>query len=48
MLRQLTDFRGDFKMEKQYDDNGVLKYTVVPKYNKDGDVIKNDTIRNNQ
>lgn len=34
--------------EKQYDDNGVLKYTVVPKYNKDGDVIKNDTIRNNQ
>lgn len=34
--------------KKQYDDNGVLKYTVVPKYNKDGDVIKNDTIRNNQ
>lgn len=33
--------------KKQYDDNGVLKYTVVPKYNKDGDVIKNDTIRNN-
>lgn len=34
--------------KKQYDDNGFLKYTVVPKYNKDGDVIKNDTIRNNQ
>lgn len=34
--------------KKQYDDNGVLKYTVVPKYNKDGDVIKNDTIRKNQ
>ena len=33
--------------EKQYDDNGVLKYTIVPKYNKDGDVIKNDTLIQN-
>lgn len=26
--------------------NGVLKFTVTPKYNKDGDLIKNDTIWN--
>ena len=32
--------------EKHYDIDGLLKYTVVPKYNKDGDFIKNDTIRN--
>ena len=32
--------------EKKYDDHDVLQYTVTPKYNKDGDIVKNDTIRN--
>lgn len=32
--------------KKKYDENDVLQYTVIPKYNKDGDLIKNDTIRN--
>lgn len=34
--------------EKHFDLNDVLKYTVVPKRNKEGDVIKNDTIWNRQ
>ena len=32
--------------EKKYDNNDVLQYTVIPKYNKDGDIVKNDTIKN--
>ncbi len=43
---ETVDKNGKTIKEKKYDDKGVLEYTVVPKYNKDGDVIKNDTIRN--
>ena len=32
--------------EKKYDNHDVLQYTVIPKYNKDGDIVKNDTIKN--
>lgn len=32
------------EQEKTNDKNGVLKYTVTPKYNEDGDLIKRDTI----
>lgn len=32
--------------EKRYDGNNQLKYTVIPKYNKEGDIVKRDTIRN--
>ena len=32
--------------EKKYDNHDVLEYTVIPKYNKDGDIVKNDTIKN--
>lgn len=32
--------------EKKYDGNEQLKYTVIPKYNKEGDIVKRDTIRN--
>lgn len=30
--------------EKRYDDSGLLKFTVTPKYNNDGDLVKRDTI----
>lgn len=30
--------------EKEYDDSGLLKFTVTPKYNSDGDLIKRDTV----
>ena len=32
--------------EKKYGYDDVLQYTVIPKYNKDGDIVKNDTIKN--
>lgn len=32
--------------EKRYKSDGQLDYTVIPKYNKEGDVVKRDTIRN--
>ena len=32
--------------EKRYDADGTLKYTVIPKYNKEGDMVQQDTIRN--
>lgn len=34
--------------KQQLDYNNVLKYTIIPQYNKDGIVIKNDTIWNQQ
>lgn len=34
----------ELEQEKIYDNTGLLKYTVNPKYNKDGDLIKRDTI----
>lgn len=34
--------------KKDFDSNDVVKYTVTPKYDKDGSVIKNDTIWNKQ
>ena len=40
------DKNGNVINEKQYDSTGKLEYTVVPKYNKDGDLVKRDTIRN--
>lgn len=38
----------NFKLikEKRYDIDGKLKYTVIPKYNKEGDIVNRDTIRN--
>lgn len=45
--RKMTYDKNDrLVKEKHYDIDGLLKYTVVPKYNKDGDLVKNDTIRN--
>lgn len=41
----VEDKNGKKLKERHYKD-GVLDYTVVPKYNKDGDIVKNDTIRN--
>lgn len=37
---------GDYilEQEKFYDDTGLLKYKVTPKYNQDGDLIKRDTV----
>lgn len=44
---QITyDKNGRVIKEKIYDDNKQLKYTVIPKYNKEGDIVKRDTIRN--
>jgi hypothetical protein len=40
------DKSGKVVQEKRYDKNGQLKYTVNPKYNKEGDIIKRDTIPN--
>ena len=34
--------------EKQFNPNGELEYTITPKRNKDGDIVKRDTIWNNQ
>ncbi|MBR6126314.1 hypothetical protein IKQ21_01375 [bacterium] len=34
--------------EKHFDSNDILQYTVIPKRNSEGDVIKNDTIWNRQ
>lgn len=34
--------------EKQFNPDGELEYTVTPKRNKDGDIVKRDTIWNNQ
>ena len=43
----ITYDKNDRKIkEKQYDYDDVLEYTVIPKYNKDGDIVKNDTIKN--
>ncbi len=43
----ITYDKNDRKIkEKKYDNNDVLQYTVIPKYNKDGDIVKNDTIKN--
>ena len=45
--RAITYDKNDRKIkEKKYDNNDVLQYTVIPKYNKDGDIVKNDTIKN--
>jgi hypothetical protein len=40
------DKTGKVIQEKRYDDDGQLKYTVKPKYNKEGDIVKRDTIPN--
>jgi hypothetical protein len=40
------DKTGKVVQEKRYDKNGQLKYTIKPKYNKEGDIIKRDTIPN--
>lgn len=40
------DKNGNEIKEKRYDIDGKLKYTVIPKYNKEGDIVKRDTIRN--
>lgn len=43
----ITYDKNDRKIkEKKYGYDDVLQYTVIPKYNKDGDIVKNDTIRN--
>jgi len=34
--------------KKDFDDKGVVKYTVTPKYDKDCCVIKNDTVWNEE
>ena len=45
--RAITYDKNDRKIkEKKYDNHDVLEYTVIPKYNKDGDIVKNDTIKN--
>lgn len=31
---------------KEYNSDGVLKHTIMPKYNKEGDIVRNDTIPN--
>lgn len=40
------DSNGNIVYEKEYDENGVLKFTVTPRRNEDGDVIRRDTVRN--
>lgn len=40
------DKNGRKIQEKKYGYDDVLQYTVIPKYNKDGDIVKNDTIKN--
>lgn len=32
------------KYEKKYNNTGLLQYTITPKYNSDGDLIKRDTV----
>ncbi len=43
---ELKDKNGHLIRKKDFDKQGVVKYTVTPKYDKDGFVIKNDTVWN--
>ena len=45
---EVEDRNGNTISKKQFDSNDILQYTVIPKRNSEGDVIKNDTIWNKQ